>query len=1289
MPGLNQLKQFNADILTLGDEVKIRSARGEKPVTVKIPKKITVADDSADFAEGMPVVSEEEVQQAEAAAAEREREKYNVEGLFDDGSSAKKEPAVEAAPTPVMPDVSNILNPGSDLNIMADDLSDFEDPAEEEEEEEEEDLTPIEDQDLDSLLAFSGDGTVETEEEEEDDDYGVQDEAPAEAASSGPEESAAADADDEFDLASFAAAADPTASAVPEAKPEPAPEPAKPAPAVEAVPEPAEEAFIPEPAAEADSLTELPDDIPTIDDADAAAFTDAGVASAEAADAGDAASDSSFDFDAAGEGLDLGESLPDELREAPDPGALAAYEDRKKQEAGGAVPEAEDLAGAEESFDVSDLDSPDFGAEIPAGGETMDAGSAEAAGLTEPFDAGSADEAGDTGNAVDAAAELSALDESLFSDTVPAADESVAAEDETALPDMGEFAGEEFSPAAEAVEELPADADTLAELGDLPDFSDDGETKDMGAADTGVEELPASDDMTAMDTGTAAALDGMDLPDIGDMDSFSAPDEAAPLEEAEAAAESEDAGDTVESFDTSGMDGVDFDAPVDAGNDFELGNITAQDGNEEFSIPGFSDTVTANLNKKAPEPVADTESGPASGPAKPKNTFTDAEYKLFLENLEHYPLNIRLAIELFATKSDFTDDAQFEIFEEVLKKVPAKKVASDLEKLLSDEDLQQLGIQSLSVPKDFERRSNEEWEAYKKTPQYQLKNRILPLAILGTAAAILIFCIWILSDNFVYKPLMARHFYKQGYELIEENMYPQSEDKFNRALVFQSVKNWFYRYAESYRAHKQFDRAENMYRQILKRYKQDKPAGLALADMLANDMFNYPEAEKVLKREVLDYYVNDYDGMLQLGDTYLSWADDDPAKFDKAKEQYDLLYELYGNQKKLTPKILSRQMRYYVRTDNLPQVLQYKEGYFPDNKNLDSEDLIEVSGYLLDKRYGDLPPSQEYLRSHIEGLRGLLEAAVKSNPQNPTALYNMGRYYMRAYNTKLGMNCFNQAIEFFTAMRPRSTRDTYKLIDTYRLLGEAYAEEEKYIDAETQYVKGKDLFEKENASNKYFKGTESVGKLYADLGNIDYFISGKMDVALDNYVKSVNNENDTPSIRYRIGYIQYTNRNYPEALMSFRLSSEGDPDDTHSLLALANTLSLRDDNYAAQGYYEKLLRILDAQRQIYGIMLPQVREDHADIVDTYMKASNNLGVTLSRIAEMTGNSKYNAQSIVSLQDSLRAWDALARNQETMVRAGGSNLAEQNIKYITEPKLKFSPEIYTAIPMVKSDEEEGL
>ncbi len=1221
MPGLNQLKQFNSDILNLGDEVKIRSARGEKPVTVKIPKKITVADDSADFAEGMPFVSEEDVQQAEAAAAEREREKYNVDGLFDDGSSKGKEPAPEAAAAPIMPDVSELLNPGTDF-----DLSDFEDPAEEEEEEvEEEKVTPIEDMDLDSLLSFSGDGTAPMEDEEEEEEFPASGQPAAEPPADSKEEE-----EDDFDLASFASAMDPAAGMA---------EP------------PAPEASVPEQPSAVPGLADEDGALPEMDDTPAG--SDSAAPAADSFDMGAAEAD----FAASGEELDLTESLPEDLKEEPDPGALAAYEERKRQEEEQAAPETGDALAEEQAFDAGDLAGMDFSGETTAEDEAA------------------------------APQDLPALDEGLFSEDAPVADENVAPEEDNAFADMG-------------------DLTDLADMGDSPEktVTDDMQLPDMGADIPAADDSPVADDMQLPDMGDGddmqlpdmgadipaaddtISADDMQLPDMGgdDMEGFSKEEAPAPADATESL---EAADEGVESFDTSGMDGVDFDAPADAGNDFELGNITAQEGNEEFSIPGFSDTVTANLNKKAPEPEAAPEDGKGeAAPSKPKNTFTDAEYKQFLANLEHYPLNIRLAVELFATKSDFTDDAQFEIFEEVLKKVPAKKLASDLEKLLSDEDLQQLGIQSLSVPKDFERRSNEEWEAYKKTPQYQLKNRILPLAILSTAAAILLFCIWILSDNFLYKPLMARHFYKQGYELVQENMYPQSEDKFNKALTFKSVKDWFYTYAEAYREHKQYDRAENMYRQILRRFKQDKPAGLALADMLANDTFNYPEAEKVLKREVLDYYVNDYDGILQLGDTYLSWADDDPAKFDKAKEQYDLLYELYGGDKKLSPKILSRQMRYYVRTDNLPQVLQYKEGFFPDNKNLGSDDLVEVSGYLLDKRYGDLPPSQEYLRSRIEGLRGLLEAAVKSDPENPTALYNLGRYFVRTDNGAAGKQFFNQAIGLFDSMRPRRARDTYKLIDTYRLLGEQYAKEEKYIDAETQYNKGKELFEKENASNKNFRGTENIGKLYADIADIYYFVSGDMKVALENYVKSVGSENDSPSIRYRIGYIQYMSRNYPEALMSFRLSSEGDPKDTHSLLALANTLSLRDDNYAAQGYYEKLLRILESQRQLYGIMLPQVREDHKDIVETYMWASNNLGVTLSRIADMTGNSKYNAEAIVSLQDSLRAWDALSRNQKTMVRLGGSNLAEQNIKYITEPKLKYSPEIYTYIPMVKSDEE---
>ena len=221
-----------------------------------------------------------------------------------------------------------------------------------------------------------------------------------------------------------------------------------------------------------------------------------------------------------------------------------------------------------------------------------------------------------------------------------------------------------------------------------------------------------------------------------------------------------------------------------------------------------------------------------------------------------------------------------------------------------------------------------------------------------------------------------------------------------------------------------------------------------------------------------------------------------------------------------------------------------------------------------------------------------------------------------------------------------------------------------------------------------YTGNQDIGKLYADLGDIFYFKEGDAKGACENYEKAIENKNDIPSIRYKIGYLKYNEKKYDEALASLMVGSEAAPSDTHMLLALANTLWNRSDFYAARGYYDKLLEIMEEKRQGYKIILPQIREDHGDFVDTYMKASNNLGATLSRIANMSGNSEMNGQAIVALQDSLRAWDALSRNQETMVRLDSSNLAEQNIKYITRPDSEYSPEIYTKIPMLM-DGEEGL
>ena len=56
------------------------------------------------------------------------------------------------------------------------------------------------------------------------------------------------------------------------------------------------------------------------------------------------------------------------------------------------------------------------------------------------------------------------------------------------------------------------------------------------------------------------------------------------------------------------------------------------------------------------------------------------------------------------------------------------------------------------------------------------------------------------------------------------------------------------------------------------------------------------------------------------------------------------------------------------------------------------------------------------------------------------------------------------------------------------------------------------------------------------------------------------------------------------------------------------------------------------------------------------------------------------------QESLKSWDLLTRNQDSMTRLGGSNLAEQNFKYVSQPMPNYEPAIYTAIPKTLYDED---
>ncbi len=1342
MPGLSQLKQFNKDLLAIGDEVTIRAARGEKPVEVHIPKEVEDKNDAEDFVLGMPEI------EAEVDNSPVDEDLSDLAGLANPASTSSND-STEPSPTFEAPDLSDLLNPiaisddgGSGSSSDMPDLSMFEDaPVEEEEEivEEEPEEISVADMGLDALLSGAGFDAPEEESEREVEEAPLQKKELKEIS----------------DLDSD----------------------------IEDIPEMDEAEEIP---AADDGLSELERDLlasegnnPTSSSSKSeSSKTNPGEPSLE-----DLLGNLEFDIpaDSSSDGGNVSEKSAEDIPSLD-------------EDFGGALDEAlpaEDIPSLDEDIPSLDEDIPSLDDDIPSlddefGLDTLTASDESSAPAEEssapamaedipsldesPIDVPVEDIPSLDESPLDAPAEdIPSLDDEFGLDTLTASDESSAPAEESPAPAMAEDipsldddldgALDEALPAEDipSLDESPLDApaedipsldessldapadDTGAGAEGLDDFSTEGmdefSTEGMedfstdGLDDLGLDTLTASDESSAPaeksdggeespapessdadlgDMGTPADLFNMDDIDFGSSDAktpvdFNAEDEIpdyGDIDGLDSSSEDEgsedfDENQPLETFDTSEMEGMDFGIPdtdtqLNGGaGDFELGNNDDFAMEGEFEIPGFSDVTTAKEEKKTKINLASSKDAkgkkgkngldePDFNEAEeaenlPPNTLSDSQYKKFLKNLSEYPLNVRLAFEDLIVQDEFTDDAEFEVIEKILNKAPARQVASMLEKMLDT---------SIPVPRDFEHRTAEEYEAYKKSLSYQLRNKIIPGLIVGVAVLLVGWGIFNFSKNCIYKPLKANKLYKQGYALLQADEYPQSEMRFEEAVSYRISKKWFFNYARGYREHKQYQRAGAMYQRILNYFKHNKAAGLEYADMELNDLANYEMAEEIVRRQVLDYHINDADGILKLGDIFLEWGTEkDPAKLENAREQYATLIQLY----KANDLYLSRMMRYFIRTDNLRNVIQMQKTFEPREKSLCSDDWAELSGYLLDKYYGPLAPSEEYLRYEIEGLRGLLLRAVKTGPSNPIAYYNLAKYFINSGENGSVENTLQNAIECFNTVPSMKKRDIYKYIDSYRLLGEHYIETTDYLQAQEQFAEGISLYTTER-DNAGFEGTPEIGKLYEDMANIKYSVSGDYDEALQNYKYSVELGNDSPSIRYRIGYIQYKNKNYAEALGSFMKSGDGNVKERNLLLAMANTLSLRGDDYAAQGYYNQLIDNLDSEIAKRGMVFPQASVKDYDVVNTYLSAANNYGVTLYRLAKRTGNSNLNAQAIVQFQQSLRAWDALTRNQDTLVRLSGSNLAEQNIQYITHPMPEVEPAIYTDIAKNLTDNE---
>ncbi len=1327
MPGLKQLQKFNTDILSLGNEATLRSGRGEKPVTVPIPKSVKDIDDSDDFVLGLPEVEPEQIQ--EVTQNTDDEDFSDIMG----NASPKSSPEIEKKPSL---DFSSILSGVAPENLSNEepDLSMFMENIEPEVQEviEEPEEIPVSDLSLDDLLNSEGFDGSSGEAQEETEELSAIENEPLEnifSSEQTPDENSSIDV------------ANPSPSDIEQ------PEPSSPIETLlsgfdndknSSLKDLQEEEHLSSDSRipdfeddfknqkenafqnlETDFDSPLPKDVSDSSDSlslnqnDSPSDLETPDFSLEDSNQNDLqVQDSLFQNQLPNEfeNLNLDESLPTK-EDLEDDFVLPEESDFEKSLSGEDLDSIIEKTGSfslddltPESQDLPDEKSDDnfsFPSDVESSpeekksqSEVQDFSIPQAKDDVQDENKNS-DDFGDIDFSLDNIEEYNPSGEELQEESLT---EQKSDSQEISDFDLDSSLEADSKKALNLSDDFDLPEETFSDL-EPKDISSGTEFTDAGLSDNAFDISSSDLDEIVLDDKNpdfnfsddnfdVSALESEFSPDISEnkketepepleltpegsgFDSFEDFEGDSSLEELKP---SED--EKIEQFDTSGIENIDFDIPetdsqIKESQDFALGSSDdfALD-NGDFEIPGYSDVdiVQEGKNGKIKVPAKNEDS------PKEKNALSNEEYKRFLKNLSSYPLNVRIAVEELLVKDEFTDDAEFEIVQKVLKKVSSRQLASELEKML---DI------SLPVPRDFERRSAEEYEAYKSSFQYQLKNKIIPGTLIAAVACSFLYLIAIFAIYGIYRPVKANSVYKEGYVLLQNDEFPQAEQKFNFAGNYKKIKKWYYKYSEAFQDKKQYLRAEKIYKKTLEDFNFDKKAGLNYAKMMLYDQENYERAEEIVKRDVLEHHINDSDASLLLGDVYLEWGTEkEPSKLEDAFAVYSDLIQRNG----VNDVYLGRKMKYYVRTDKLEQVLMLKPHFMAREKSLDSSGWTELSGYCLDKLYGQLPAKEEYLRSKIEDVKEMLERAVRADKKNPEALYNLSRYYIQVNNVNAAKSTLKNSIDAYKVKSVRKRKDIYNEIDAHRLLGEQYVFEKSFLDAEEIYSRGLKIFSEEhNASG--LEANKNIGKLYADQGDIDYFVKGNMDFALQNYKDSIDSGNDTPHIRYKIGYIQYGKENYSEAFGSFMKAEELYSEDPSLLFSMGNTLSKKGDYFASEGYFEKLMDILEEEKSNRGLLLPQSKLSDFSFVDLYMRASNNYGVSLYNLAKRTGDSTKNGEAVAQFQKSLVAWDAISRNQETMKRLEGSNLSEQNIKYSSKPLSKFEPALYTEIAKTLTDEK---
>jgi len=811
------------------------------------------------------------------------------------------------------------------------------------------------------------------------------------------------------------------------------------------------------------------------------------------------------------------------------------------------------------------------------------------------------------------------------------------------------------------------------DLGDLG-ISDepivaDGPESDLDDADTGslnLGDLGFSDEPLMADE-PASAIDDtektdFDLDSLGDLDFTDGP--------------------------TDGSEGDGFDLPEDSA--FANGSFGTEDDATEDEVLGIDDFSFPDLDKAlekvkttmvtpTPEtPAAPVKAGfpwvkpkPSDIPLVPDSLedikISEDEFRDLQDTLSNYPLNLRIACQEIIVEQDIAPAKMMMLIRNLVQGAPAKETASLASEVLG---------RTITIPKAFEKSSGEALAAEQASFSYIFLNSFLPVFRIVAIIAILAASVFYLSWTFVIRPLYAESIYREGYELIHAGNFRRANERFADAFAINRNRNWFYRYAEAFIYYRQYPLAEQKYEMLLRYFPRDRRGVLDFARLQTNRMHNHHRAEQLLRRNILDFYPDDFDALLAVGDNALAWGEIEPARFEDARIAFARVLETHG----WTPPVVERMLRFFIRTDNLREVLHLRNWFDAHpRRTMQASTLAELGGYLLDKQFEEVRGVPNEFRGQIRGVPDILLEAVRLDPNLPEPHYHLSRFYH-----SLGRNIeerifLEQAIRAFDNTREESVRRLRYRIDAHRRYADVLINDREFIPAEEQLVRGVNLYE-DGIRRRILTPSPNFGRLFAGLGDLEYFTRGvpNMETALNFYRMAERHGWAPPEMLFRMGVAYYNLESWGNALEYFFVASSELPLNHRVLFALGNSALKRGDFFAAQGFYNRLLNVLESQRARLPILLPNDRPEYLELAERLMMAHNNAGVASERLAAQTGDLSHRTRALALYSEAQRAWDARTRDPATMIRSGSVPLPQLNMRNALHPQPGFEPQIFVVI-----------